>query len=99
MEFQSQISLDLLSNSTKILENLCCENKKTRKHTLPKTLWQAINIRLKTRQGQSCNLVKSWALSLLKPNRLLRASLSINVKRCALIDYYLKMWTVDLARW
>ena len=47
MEFQSQISLDFLSNSTKILENLCCENKKARKHTLPLTYWQAINIRLK----------------------------------------------------
>ena len=55
MEFQSQISLDLLSNSTKILENLCCENKKTRKHTLPLTCWQAINIRLKLVRGNLVN--------------------------------------------
>ena len=87
MEFQSQISLDLFSNSTKILENLFAV--KTRKHTLPKTLWQTINIRLKTRQGKSCNLVKSWALSRLEPNELLRASLSIDVTRCASIDYFL----------
>ena len=31
MEFQSQISLDLLSNSTKILENLCGENNENKK--------------------------------------------------------------------
>ena len=47
MEFQSQIFLDLLSNSTKIVENLCCEDKKTRKHTLPLTYCKTINIRLK----------------------------------------------------
>ena len=55
MEFQSKISLDLLSNSTKILENLCCEKKKTRKHPLPLTCWQAINIRLKHVRGNLVN--------------------------------------------
>ncbi|KAF2589190.1 hypothetical protein F2Q70_00038512 [Brassica cretica] len=38
-------------------------------------------IRLKTCQGQSCNLVKSWALSRLELNGLLRSSLSIDVTR------------------
>ena len=55
MEFQSQISLDLLSNSTKILENIWCENKKTRKHTLPLTCWQDINIKLKLVRGNLVN--------------------------------------------
>ncbi|KAF2620447.1 hypothetical protein F2Q68_00039140 [Brassica cretica] len=36
---------------------------------------------LKTCQGQSCNLVKSWALSRLELNGLLRSSLSIDVTR------------------
>ena len=51
MEFQSQISLDLLSNSTKIIENLCCEDKKTRKHTFPLTYWKIINVMLKFVRG------------------------------------------------
>ncbi|KAF2617904.1 hypothetical protein F2Q68_00040133 [Brassica cretica] len=37
--------------------------------------------RLKNRQGQTCNLVKSWALSRLEPKGLLRAALSIDVTR------------------
>ena len=61
MEFQSQISSDLLSNSTKILENFCYENKKIRKYILLLTCWQAINIRLKLVRG---NLVNWWSLGL-----------------------------------
>ncbi|WZZ35332.1 hypothetical protein YC2023_018733 [Brassica napus] len=51
MEYQSQISLDLLSKSAKILESLCSKNKKTRKHTLPLTCRQAINLRIKLVSG------------------------------------------------
>ena len=99
MEFQSKISLDLLSNSTKILENLCCENNKTRKHTFPLTCWQAINIRLKLLRG---NLVNWWSLVLLvglDQNGLLCVSTLIDVTGCASIDYCLWMSTIGLARW
>ena len=55
MEFQSQNNFGSSLQSTKILENLCCENSKTRKHTLPLTCWQAYIIRLKLVKGNNVN--------------------------------------------